>query len=126
MGHQIPLEFKPYLLSMVSHYDFLILTDKALECYIDPVTYSGSNPRWFKFYYNEEKNQVEAFSYRYDRTLGGLEGCTEQDAVILRATEVKENNEVVGYTANPWCLTDCWTFLISVPSARCGRWKLCR
>lgn len=95
------LEFKPYLLSMVSHYDFLILTDKALECYIDPVTYSGSNPRWFKFYYNEEKNQVEAFSYRYDRTLGGLEGCTEQDAVILRATEVKENNEVVGYTANP-------------------------
>jgi len=96
------LEFKPYLLSMVSHYDFLILTDKALECYIDPVTYSGDDPRWFKFYYNEEKNQVEAFSYRYDRTVGGLEGCKEEGAVILRANEVKDDkNEVVGYSANP-------------------------
>lgn len=81
------LEFKPYLLSMVSHYDFLILTDDALACYVDPVSYSGTNPRWLEFYYNENKNQVEARSYRYDKNVGGLEGCKKVDMQLLESTQ---------------------------------------
>lgn len=104
------LEFKPYLLSMVSHYDFMILTDEALSRYIDPVSYSGTDPRWFKFYYNEEKNQVEAFSYRYDKKIGGLEGCTEEDMQILGSVK-----DMDSYNPNPIVenrLTDLLEFCI--------------
>ncbi len=95
------LEYKPYLLSMVSHYDFLILTDEALSRYIDPVSYSGTDPRWFKFYYNEEKNQVEAYSYRYDKTVGGLAGCTEKDMQILSSSSYLDEDMNVVYEPNP-------------------------
>lgn len=95
------LEYKPYLLSMVSRYNFLILTDQALSRYIDPVSYSGTNPRWFRFFYNEEKNQVEALSYRYDKTVGGFEGCTENDMTPLTAIANVAADGTVTYSPNP-------------------------
>lgn len=109
------LEFKPYLLSMVSYYDFLILTDDALSRYIDPVSYSGTDPRWFKFYYNAEKNQVEAYSYRYDKTVGGWAGCTEKDMQILACTANVGTDGTTVYTPNPVVenrLTDLLNFCI--------------
>lgn len=95
------LEFEPYLLSMVSHYDFIILTDEALSCYVDPVSYGGSDPRWFEFYYNVEKNQVEARSYRYDKNVGGREGCTHNGLQLLQATAVSDGSGGVTYSPNP-------------------------
>jgi len=80
------LEFRPYLLSMVSYYNFIILSDKALERYIDPVSYSGSDPRWFKFYYDERTNTVQAYSYHYDKNAGGTAGCTTEDVKMLNST----------------------------------------
>lgn len=80
--------FKPYLLSMVSFYNFLILSDDALSHYIDPVSYNSANPKWFKFFYDESDQKVKAYSYTYDKKIGGLEGCKESgrgtvsDAVI--------------------------------------------
>lgn len=109
------LEFRPYLLSMVSHYDFMILTDEALSRYIDPVSYSGTDPRWFKFYYNAKKNQVEAYSYRYDKKLGGWAGCTEDDMRILGSTLQEDSEGNSYYQINPVVenrLTDLLNFCI--------------
>lgn len=110
------LEFKPYLLSMVSYYDFLILTDEALSRYIDPVSYSGSDPRWLEFYYNAERNQVEARSYRYDKTVGGLEGCTRNGMQLLESTAVSDaTTGEITYQPNPVVenrLTDLLNFCI--------------
>ena len=92
------LEFKPYLLSMVSHYDFLILTDDALSRYVDPVSYSTNNPRWFRFYFDEATQTVQAYSYSYDKTVGGLEGCVENDLQLLNSTYVAETD---AYVVNP-------------------------
>ena len=69
--------FKPYLLSMVSYYNFVILSDEALSHYIDPVSYNSPNPKWFKFFYDEESKSVKAYSYSYDKKVGGIEGCKE-------------------------------------------------
>lgn len=80
------LEFRPYLLSMVSYYDFLILTDKAMERYIDPVSYGSNDPRWFKFYYDDKTQTVQAYSYKYDKTRSGFDGCTESDMKQLVST----------------------------------------
>ena len=109
------LEFRPYLLSMVSHYDFMILTDEALSRYIDPVSYNGTDPRWFKFYYNAEKNQVEAYSYRYDKKVGGWDGCTEDDMRILGSTLQQDSEGNSYYQINPVVenrLTDLLNFCI--------------
>lgn len=110
------LEFKPYLLSMVSYYDFLILTDKALSRYIDPVSYSGNDPRWLEFYYNADKNQVEARSYSYDKSVGGLEGCTRNGMQLLESTlAVDEETGENYYIPNPVVvnrLTDLLNFCI--------------
>jgi hypothetical protein len=73
------LEFRPYLLSMVSYYDFLILTDKAMERYIDPVSYGSNDPRWFKFYYDDKTQTVQAYSFKYDKNRSGFDGCTAGD-----------------------------------------------
>lgn len=92
------LDFKPYLLSMVSHYDFLILTDNALSRYVDPVSYSTNNPRWFRFYYDETTQTVQAYSYRYDKTVGGWDGCVEEDLQLLNSTY---DTETKTYVVNP-------------------------
>lgn len=80
------LEFRPYLLSMVSYYDFLILTDKAMERYIDPVSYGSNDPRWFKFYYDEKTQTVQAYSFKYDKNRSGFDGCTAGDMKMLGST----------------------------------------
>lgn len=61
------LEFKPYLLSMISYYNFLILTDDALSHYVDPVTYNTSDPRWFEFYFDGRSGTPQARTYKYDK-----------------------------------------------------------
>ncbi|MBM6993105.1 MAG: hypothetical protein I3J02_07570 [Prevotella sp.] len=80
------LEFRPYLLSMVSYYNYFILNDNAMSCYIDPVSYGSNDPRWFKFYYDEKSKTVQAYSYQYDRTRQGLDGCTEEDMRQLNSS----------------------------------------
>lgn len=95
------LEFKPYLLSMVSFYNFIILTDDALRRYIDPVTYNTDDPRWFEFIYNEAQQSVDAYTYSYDKTAEGdaaftqnnmrpltASGCEVHAAVANRLTEL--------------------------------------
>lgn len=94
------LEFEPYLLSMVSHYDFLILTDDALSRYIDPVSYSTNDPRWFRFYFDETTQTVQAYCYRYDKTIGGLEGCLEEDLQQLNSSRSYDDSGNTVYTVN--------------------------
>ena len=40
-----PFNFKPYLLSMSSHYAMLLPTNTAMQTYIDPVSYGGESMR---------------------------------------------------------------------------------
>ena len=106
------LEFKPYLLSMVSYYSFLILTDEALQYYIDPVSYNTNDPRWFRFYYDENSKTVQAYSYRYDKTIGGIAGCIEEGMRRLDSNWDEWNNR---YESNPVVanrLTDLLNFCV--------------
>lgn len=100
------LDFRPYLLSMVSYYDFLILTDKALSRYIDPVSYSTNNPRWFRFYFDEATQTVQAYSYRYDKTVGGFEGCTEEDVQLLNSVLTTPDDGTPAYYTPNAVVTD--------------------
>lgn len=112
------LEFKPYLLSMVSYYSFLILTDKALSSYIDPVTYKSADPRWLKFYYDNKSKTVQAYSYSYNKKLGGLAGCTETNMRMLNSTL-----EGTKYTPNTTVtnrLTDLLNYCIIPRNTRGG------
>ena len=93
-------EFEPYLLSMVSYYGFIILTDEALSCYIDPVTYNTDDPRWLSFYYDSKSKTVQAYSYAYNTKLGGLEGCTKTDLKKLNSTSTTGTDGTVTYTVN--------------------------
>lgn len=105
------LEFKPYLLSMVSYYNFLIFTDEAFSTYIDPVSYNTSDPRWFSFYYDETSKTVQAYSYRYDKTVGGKDGCKKEDMKLMAATQNTDGT----YTPNATVvnrLTDILNFCI--------------
>ena len=81
------LEFKPYLLSMVSYYNYIILTDEALSRYIDPVTYNTDDPRWFEFVYNEVQQSVDAYTYSYDKTAEGDAAFTKKNMRPLTSSE---------------------------------------
>lgn len=81
------LEFKPYLLSMVSYYNYIILTDEALRRYIDPVTYNTDDPRWFEFVYNDVQQTVDAYTYSYDKTAEGDAAFTKKNMRPLTASE---------------------------------------
>lgn len=88
------LEFKPYLLSMVSHYNYIILTDEALRRYVDPVTYNTDDPRWFEFVYNEEQQTVDAYTYSYDKKAEGDAAFTKNNMRPLTASEGKAHDAV--------------------------------
>jgi len=112
------LEFRPYLLSMVSYYSFIILTDNALSTYIDPVTYKTADPRWLKFYYDNKSKTVQAYSYSYNKKLEGLAGCTETNMRMLNSTL---DNGV--YTTNPAVenrLTDLLNYCIIPRNSKGG------
>lgn len=104
------MEFKPYLLSMVSYYSFIILTDNALLRYIDPVTYKSADPRWLKFYYDNKSKTVQAYSYSYNKKVGGLAGCTETNMKMLNST--LENGVYTPNTTVTNRLTDLLNYCI--------------
>ena len=66
------------------------------------------DPRWLEFYYNEnKKNQVEARSYRYDKNVGGLEGCKKVDMQLLEVHSITMwRLEIISTIPIPWWRTD--------------------
>ena len=59
--------FKPYLLSMVNTYSFLIPTDNFT--YIVPTSLNSNTPVAWKFHYNNANSTVYASVHNYDATL---------------------------------------------------------
>jgi uncharacterized surface protein with fasciclin (FAS1) repeats len=59
--------FKPYLLSMVNTYSFLIPTDNFT--YVVPTSLGSNNPVAWKFHYNKARTTVYASVHNYDATL---------------------------------------------------------
>jgi uncharacterized surface protein with fasciclin (FAS1) repeats len=57
-----------YLNSMVNSYAFLAPTDKALQSYIDPLTYGTTKPTTIKFWYDYPAKTVKASIFSYDQT----------------------------------------------------------
>ena len=57
-----------YLNSMVNSYAFLAPTDKALQSYIDPLTYGTSKPTTIKFWYDYPAKTVKASIFAYDQS----------------------------------------------------------
>lgn len=57
-----------YLNSMVNSYAFLAPTDKALESYIDPLTYGTNKPTTIKFWYDYVAKTVKASVFAYDQS----------------------------------------------------------
>ncbi len=55
-----------YLNSMVNSYAFLAPTDKALQSYIDPLTYGTNKPTTIKFWYDYVSKSVNASIFAYD------------------------------------------------------------
>jgi len=53
---------------MVNSYAFLAPTDKALQSYIDPLTYGTSKPTTIKFWYDYPAKTVKASIFAYDQS----------------------------------------------------------
>lgn len=60
--------YKLYLNSMVNTYGFIAPTDKAMESYIDPLTYGTNKPTTIKFWYDFKEKLVKASIFAYDTT----------------------------------------------------------
>ena len=61
-----PFNFKPYLLSMSSHYAMLLPTNAAMQTYIDPVSYGGESMRIGEEGDTTVLMKVNAMSWEYD------------------------------------------------------------
>ena len=97
------LQYYAYLNSMENTFSFFIPTDRALQNYIDPVSYGKAKNQVLKFYYNPkaatEEQQVVASVWRIDEN--GVfdsiaDGFMGYDQVINRLEDVLENHTVVG------------------------------
>ena len=79
------LQYDAYLLSTGSKYSFIVPSDEALKCYVDPVSLelkgSGINvPRAFKFNWDSKTQKVNATVFAYDKntaTVGDSIGYIE-------------------------------------------------
>jgi hypothetical protein len=58
--------YRLYLNSMVNTYGFLAPTDKAMQSYIDPLTYGTNKPTTIKFWYDYQYKTVKASVFAYD------------------------------------------------------------
>ena len=64
------LGFEPYLNSMDSYYSLIIPTNNAMLTYIDPCSYGESVATLWEFYYDTERETVNAHRYNYDMKTG--------------------------------------------------------
>lgn len=75
------LEFLPYLNSMESDYSFLMPTNNAMLCYLDPANYGENQQTMLEFYYDNESKTVKARRYN----------CTVENGVVTKGNLVQTN-----------------------------------
>lgn len=94
------LQFNAYLFSMDSYFSFIIPTDQALQCYVDPVSLGrSSGAECFRFSFNEKTQAVEATIFRYDldtRTVGDSIRQADRSEILNRMEDVLDYHIIVG------------------------------
>jgi len=92
--------YRLYLNSMVSKYAFVIPTDKALERYIDPYTYSSNYPTVLKFWFNRLTSSVNVTVFNYDKVndvvLDSVTTLNNANFIRNRLTRILDQSIVVG------------------------------
>lgn len=96
-------QYEVYLNSLNSRYSFFIPGNGALQWYIDPVSYGKSSRELCRFYYDEERKTVRAWT-RAINTDGSLaEDSTEIEDYNLikkRLQDILDNHIVIGDVEN--------------------------
>ena len=92
--------YRLYLNSMVNTYGFLAPTDKAMQSYIDPLTYGTNKPTTIKFWYDYLYKTVKASVFAYDATKPYGRGdsitlITNADFIKSRLVRMLDQNIVV-------------------------------
>jgi len=92
--------YRLYLNSMVNKYGFLAPTDKAMQSYIDPLTYGTNKPTTIKFWYDYQYKTVKASVFAYDATMPYGRGdsitlITNADFIKSRLVRILDQNIVV-------------------------------
>ena len=85
------LNFEPYLNSMDSYYSFILPTNKAMLCYVDPCTYGTNRTKLYRFTYNNKRKTVVANRYDYDLSTGVVDEASKDS--VTSADQVKDRLE---------------------------------
>jgi hypothetical protein len=104
------LDYDAYLNARQAYYSFFIPTNKALQYYIDPVSYGKTTTQLFKFYYNSEaineNDKVAASIWSYDVTTHSVIdslGMATYDQIVNRLEDILENHTVIGNVEDGNC-----------------------
>jgi len=92
--------YRLYLNSMVNTYGFLAPTDKAMQSYIDPLTYGTNKPTIIKFWWDYQYKTVKASIFAYDASKADGKGdsitlITNADFIKSRLVRILDQNIVV-------------------------------
>jgi len=94
------LQFNAYLLSMDAYFSFIIPTDNALQCYVDPVSLGRSTgAECFRFRFNERQQAVEADIFQYDLENGIVGDSIRpalQSEILNRLEDLLDYHVIVG------------------------------
>lgn len=94
------LQFYAYLLSMDAYFSFVIPTDDALKCYVDPVSLGRSTgAECFSFSFNDRTQQVEATVFSYDIDTQAVGDSLRQASpaeILNRLEDLLDYHTIVG------------------------------
>lgn len=92
------LQFNAYLLSMDSYFSFILPTDSALKCYVDPVSMGKTEQNCFEFIFNQKTQSVEASVYKYDKETGasGTPRPATEKEILDRLDDILDYHIIVG------------------------------
>lgn len=93
-------QYHVYLNSLNSRYSFFIPENGAFQCYIDPVSYGKSSLELCRFYYDEERKSVRAWTRKCDKDGNVLDSdsteVTDTRLIKKRLQDILDNHIVIG------------------------------
>ena len=93
------LRYNAYLNSLTSRYSFFIPGNGALQWYMDPVSYGKTSRELCRFYYDDEKESVRAWTRVINPDGSLAEDSTEvedENLVLKRLQDILDNHIIIG------------------------------